>query len=648
MPITLVSASSTNQCIKLTFTDHMHAYGGPYEESIQEVVSANSPNIPFFSTVTGEIIDKPKTFNAAYWRRHLQNPVLFDTAIKKIIKADFQNPVFLEIGPHSALAGPLRQIFQAENVSLTYFPTLQRGKDDTESMYTAVGSLWRNNVDVDFKVLNPVGSVLTDLPSYSWDHSVKYWEESRLSKEWREREHLPHDILGIRLPGSSQLEPTWRKMLRLDEVGWVRDHQVNTDIVFPGAAYVCMAGEAIRQLTGRSDYSVKGLAIRMAMIVTESKANDVITTFKKAKLTTTTDSEWWEFRISSYNGSTWTEHCSGQAKAGSIHPLNRTIFQPDFLRKVSTPRWYTTMRKIGFSYGPAFQGLKDISADPVGNEAVATVENVFGEDESFYELHPCTVDKLLQLMTVAQHQGNPSTFKQLSVPTYIDEIYISGGMKELRATVSAHKDFMDAFYGDAVATADSKIVFEVKGLRIASLGDSTENEEKPHAAIQLEWRPDINFLDVKQLIRPTQDLRGLLIALEKYFFLCAIATTKIIAPIETQETHLIKFRSWLDGFVDRTSRGENQLVPDAKQLAALSDQKRVSLINAMSKEFETNPARWVALAIRRIYESAKARYEGSVDTLEVLMEGGALTEVSFHDVATAALKANLFLDLCLF
>ncbi|KAH8427772.1 uncharacterized protein LDX57_005479 [Aspergillus melleus] len=212
---------------------HMKAYGAAYEDSIAEIRTSEKPRIPFFSTVTGEVIDTANEFNASYWRRNLENPVLFDTGVRNIIKANFQNPIFFEIGPHSALAGPLRQIFQAEKTSLTYVPSLQRGKDDTESIFNAIGNLWANNVPVDLEALNPVGAVLADLPAYSWDHSVRYWEESRISKEWRERKFLPHETLGVRLGGSSHLEPTWRNLLRLDEVGWVRDHQVGTDIVFP-------------------------------------------------------------------------------------------------------------------------------------------------------------------------------------------------------------------------------------------------------------------------------------------------------------------------------------------------------------------------------------------------------------------------------
>jgi Polyketide synthase dehydratase len=396
-----------------------------------------------------------------------------------------------------------------------------------------------------------------------------------------------------------------------------------------GAGYVCMAGEAIRQLTGRSDYSVRGLSIRTAMIVSESKPNDIVTTFKKAKLTIDTDSEWWEFRITSFNGSAWSEHCSGQAKAGPICPTSRSVSQPDFLRKISANNWYAAMRKIGFAYGPAFQGLRDISADPTGNEAVAIIDNDFNESESFYELHPRTLDKLLQLMIIAQHEAIPSSSMQLSMPTYIDEMYVSGGMKELRATASSYKDFMNAWSGDEIATADGKIVFEMKGLMVKGLGSSTENEDKPKHSVQLVWKPDINSLDVKHLVRPTVDYRGYLIALEKYFFLLAMETVKSIASIDTQESHLVKFRSWLNDFVKTTSRGENQLLPGGKQLATLSNPNRLSLIRSMENEFEASPVNWMATVIRRVHDNAQARYEGSVDTLELLMEGDALTEVCF-------------------
>ena len=611
---------------------HMQAYGDAYETSIKDVQASGQPAIPFYSSVTGKIIIDSHSFNKKYWRRNLESPVLFHSAINSLIKADYRNLVMLEIGPHSALAGPLRQIFQAENANFTYMPSLQRGKDDVESMYSCIGNLWTNNFDVNFEAITPVGHVLTDLPTYSWDHSKSFWKESRMCKEYREREFVPHETLGVRLPGSSHLEPTWRNMLSLDKAGWIRDHVVGTDIVFPGAGYVCMAGEASRQLTGRSDYSVRGLSIRTAMIVNESKENDVITTLKKARLTVTSDSDWWEFRITSFNGSTWNEHCSGQVKAGPIYPMGREILQPEYLRKVSASRWYNTMQKIGFTYGPSFRGMRDISVDPISFEAVATIDNVFREAGSFYELHPCELDKLLQLMTVTQHEGDPTLFKQLSMPTYMNEAYISGGAKEYRVTATSRRDHMDAWSGHAFATAKGQVLFELKGLSVSAMGTSSAAEEKPKNAVELVWRPDVDFLDVKDLMRTPLDLRKYLLALEKYFFLLAIGTVAAIADVDTTETHLVKFRSWLNAFVESTSKGENKILPEGKQLSSLNEKGRLALLAIMTAEFEASPVVSVATALRRVHDSAKARYEGTVDTLEVLMEGDILTRIyAFFD-----------------
>ncbi|KAM3080300.1 hypothetical protein ACMFMG_005261 [Clarireedia jacksonii] len=92
--------------------------------------------------------------------------------------------------------------------------------------------------------------VLTDLPRYPWNHSNSYWYESRVSKAWRPRRFGHHELLGLRVPQTTDNDPVWRVMLSLDDVPWLADHQVKGDIVFPFAAYVSMAGEAFRQVSG--------------------------------------------------------------------------------------------------------------------------------------------------------------------------------------------------------------------------------------------------------------------------------------------------------------------------------------------------------------------------------------------------------------
>jgi acyl transferase domain-containing protein len=203
-----------------------------------------------------------------------------------------------------------------------------------------------NSVPIHFQDLTPGRKGLIDLPIYPWNYDTKYWSESRLSQEWRLRKFAHHDILGSPVVESNTFEPSWRNLLRLDEVPWIREHIIGHDIVFPGAGYVSMAGEAIRQLTGCSDYSVRHVNFNQALVLHESKATETITNFRHSRLTDSLDSSWYDFSISSYTGSTWIRHCTGQARGGSeITPRSASI--DPLPREVSSNRWYKTMKSFG-------------------------------------------------------------------------------------------------------------------------------------------------------------------------------------------------------------------------------------------------------------------------------------------------------------
>lgn len=617
---------------KAYHSHQMKAYGAAYEESIRGVTSEGIPGVPLFSSVTGKKYSSPGVFNASYWRSNLESPVLFHTAVLNVIHSGFKNILLVEIGPHSALAGPLRQIFQAEGKTYAYVRSLLRDRDDTQSMYECVGSLWCHNVPVDFEVISPPGRVLTDLPAYCWDHSKSYWQESRICREWRERKFLPHETLGSRLPGASQLEPTWRNIATLGKIPWVQDHVVGSDVVFPGAGYIAMAGEAIRQLTGQSDYSVRSLTIKTAMIFTE-KEIDVVTAFKRAKLSSKDDTEWWEFRITSFNGSTWNEHCSGQAKAGPIYGKDRSPpEQPYHLRKVHASRWYGTMQRIGFTYGPEFCGMKDITVDPITFETTANI-GIPTRQSSSYELHPCEIDKVLQLLTVTQHQGEPSLFKQLAMPTYFDEVYIgAGNASAIRATAVSHVDHMDTWTGSAFGTSKGKIVFELNNLSVSPMGASKDTEEKLKNAVELVWQPDAEFTNANDLIRTPLDIREHLLNLEIYFFVLALETIPVIANVQTKVAHLVKFRDWLDRFVQMTSSGNNKLIPGGLEIAVLKNEDRHILLEKMTKDLTASPVAAAATALHRVYMNARALYDGTIDAIDILMEDGILAQIyAFFD-----------------
>lgn len=65
--------------------------------------------------------------------------------------------------------------------------------------------------------------MLVDLPPYSWNHDLSFWDENHLSREHRLRSSPRKDHVEYRVPGC--IEPTWRNFLRCNENPWIRQHQ---------------------------------------------------------------------------------------------------------------------------------------------------------------------------------------------------------------------------------------------------------------------------------------------------------------------------------------------------------------------------------------------------------------------------------------
>jgi acyl transferase domain-containing protein len=238
----------------------------------------------------------------------------FKTAVCSLLKyAAIKHPVFLEVGPHPSLTGPVRQILTHESkTGPTIVPTIKRRQNGIEDFLSAVGKLYTLHVDVDFNALMPIGSGSSapGLPCYPWDHQKIHWYESRVSKEWRHQKYPYHDLLGRKVLESTDIEPVWRNILHIDNVSWVSDHKINDDIVFPFSAYVAMAAEGMQQISGIQLDSIKfqKTAVSTALLLSEDTPTELVTAFRRQQLTKEVDSEWWEFTISSHNGNLWTKH----------------------------------------------------------------------------------------------------------------------------------------------------------------------------------------------------------------------------------------------------------------------------------------------------------------------------------------------------
>jgi len=108
----------------------MTSLGEQYQTLLQKHgISTKVGACPIFSSITAEVVHGMKV-KAEYWRGILKSPVDFNEAVQKVVQEASVNTL-VEIGPHSALSGPIREIrarMGLKQSQMSYIPTLIRGR----------------------------------------------------------------------------------------------------------------------------------------------------------------------------------------------------------------------------------------------------------------------------------------------------------------------------------------------------------------------------------------------------------------------------------------------------------------------------------------------------------------------------------------
>ncbi|KAG4444512.1 hypothetical protein IFR05_000103 [Cadophora sp. M221] len=429
-----------------------------------------------FSSVTGYQL-QPGEVTSDYWVKNLTNPVLFSQAViemctweeKGSIRAKNSSSmdILIEIGPHSALAGPLREIIKSNSAlaKVSYLSALNRQEDATITVLNLASRLFERGYSVDISKINQPAdqnrpTILTNLPSYAWDHSTKYWAEPRVHKDYRLRKWPRHDLLGAPVKFFNPLEPRYRNWVRLSELPWLRDHRVQSLIVYPAAGYISMAIEAAHQRAVEMNLKIEGYDLReisfsQALVIPEPKGEvEVMFCMKPYSESSKSHSGTWdEFLVySATEQGDWVEHCRGQISVRQTASLNvvdgernRAILRLDHARKrfeanfectrlLEGPDFYVQCAKIGLEYGPTFAnlgGAKMGDSSPtktsfaiIGKVIHPHVAKVMPENyQSPSIIHPSVLDSFFHVAIVS-----PKGVKSAAVPTFISSVFVSNSL----------------------------------------------------------------------------------------------------------------------------------------------------------------------------------------------------------------------------
>jgi acyl transferase domain-containing protein len=437
---------------------HMKPAAATYHRLIQEAKSRTihtmrkANNSIMVSSVTSTILDPAQPLHADYWSANLISPVKFNQAVQTIgSDPTFKNvDLLIEIGPHSALKGPVKQICRQYKLDkIGYLPTLERGGNSAAQMLNLAGQLFLRNFDLNYERVSAIeqisasnriklkkGQLLVDLPSYQWNYSKDLWAEPRASAEHRSPRHARHDTLGTHLPGVSKTAPTWRNCLRMMDLPWLKHHSLGGEAVFPAAGYFSMAIEAITQVNEDSPapveitgYTLRDVSIKAALVIPDD--NDGIETLFALHPSVYTDADgliWWDFNVSSYSqDGHWNSHMTGTIGI-NVRPRQTPRKVPSFNRRATGKAWNQALKSVGFDYGPSFQDMEDVRSDGKQFHAVASslvkTESGMVQGESRYVVHPATIDSCLQLIIVSIYAGRIEDVTCGAVPIQVDEVSI--------------------------------------------------------------------------------------------------------------------------------------------------------------------------------------------------------------------------------
>lgn len=609
--------------------DHMLEYSALYEEHLQPFVKSSSPQIPFYSSVTGKRLSGDGCLGPAYWRQNMESPVLFNTAVRSALAGKEGRAVLIEVGPHPALKGPLGQILRDLERKDVHVGTLDRNKSCSEALLHTAGKLFQQTLAFDLSAVCPPGErPARDLPGYSWKRDASHWKEPRVAREWRFRKDAPHELLGSRVIEVPN-ERCWRNVTSLEHLPWLSGHKVNGQVVFPAAGYICMVGEALRQLAGDRTYTLKNVSMTSGLVLEHDTQVEVVTRLTPMSMDTD-DSPWLSFCITSFDGTRWVKHCFGEARAStdkSFVSLGLAVEATETLaRKIDDKEWYGILSRVGFQYTGAFEGLRNVSAATEDNRSVGTVPNR-DDQAARYALHPGVIDRCFQLFTVSAYRGLGRNCKSIAVPTFIEGLTIRPTTQALRTTANISSEDRGSFVGSLEARDDrDQAILQVKGFRATAV-TSAADEEKVPLITNIKWMPQVDMVRLGDYMHPRENCAKEWHLLEELTLLCILDHQDRMQVTSATPPHLVKFHSWMQDYISDYKLGRNCFVSSDERLWELASDQRLARIEKVRAEASASRYAVFCTAVYRLFSTAEDIFRGEVHPLHILLRDDVLTQI---------------------
>ena len=474
----------------------------PLRRDLTSALAGLSPrraSVAMCSTVTGERLVGDE-LSADYWADNLRKPVLFSRAVAAWIREG--HTVFVEMSPHPILLPSVEENLRELEANGAALASLRRGQDERMSLLEALGTLHVHGYPVAWKRLHPEPGRVIPLPTYPWQRE-RYWVEgvawraaSRPEERAAEAHPSGHPLLGVSIVPSSvhRDEHTWQLALHADGIGYLADHRVQGQVVFPAAGYVEMGLSAGATMYGAPALVLEEISFEqmLALPAQGKRIAQVVMREQGAGRAS--------FQIASRteDAAAWTRHASGTVRMerSDVAPAPPGRAPSALVEQLATARLaaehYARMAEQELEYGPSFQGV--LALWPGEGEVFGRVRLPEGVDDTGYVLHPALLDACLQVSAwLSSSSGRTDTFVPVGIARFC--VYMRPGREAwVRASAAREQpaDKGEQAVDLQILDDEGRILADVEGLRARRLPTS-----RPTAAGALDdgcvyetiWRP---------------------------------------------------------------------------------------------------------------------------------------------------------------
>jgi polyketide synthase 7 len=336
--------------------------------------------VPFHSTVTDELVAGPE-LDAEYWVRNLRRTVAFADGTRSLL--DQGHRTFVEVSAHPVLTTAIAATAEEAETEVVVLESLRRDDGGPERWHTALAKAFVTGVDVDWHV----EPAMADLPTHPFQRR-RYWLQEpapagdATSLGLRSADH---PLLGavVRTADADTLLLTGR--LSRTAQPWLSDHGVGESVILPGTALVELALHAgdqvgcgrLAELTMQTPVALDGdldLQVVIGPATADGRPVSVYTSPSGLE--------------------EWTRHAEGLLSAEeSEDPGTLTEWPPPGTVVVPVEGFYESLAERGYTYGPAFRGVRAAWQD--GDVLYASVELPEGQDVAGFGVHPALLDASL-------------------------------------------------------------------------------------------------------------------------------------------------------------------------------------------------------------------------------------------------------------